>query len=62
VAMLKDHARVAQEGLIEPPCSDCLEMRRQTNDDVRWCDRHSRPHMRAHVYEPSDLRRAPTLT
>jgi nucleotide-binding universal stress UspA family protein len=62
VAMPKNHARVAQEGLIEPPCPECLDIRTQTTDTGRWCERHSRATMRAHVYEPSDPRRAPAFT
>jgi nucleotide-binding universal stress UspA family protein len=62
VAMRKDHARVAQEGAIEPPCGECLEIRAQSENKLRWCERHSRPRSRSHLYEPSDLRRPPPLT
>jgi hypothetical protein len=56
VAMRKDYPLVAQEGVIEPPCLECLEIRTQTNNAVEWCERHSRPRLRLHAYEPSDLR------
>jgi nucleotide-binding universal stress UspA family protein len=62
VAMRKDHPLAAREGVIEPPCLDCLEIRAQTDDTVRWCERHSRPGLRLHSYEPSDLRRPPAYT
>jgi nucleotide-binding universal stress UspA family protein len=56
VAMRKDYPLAAEEGVIEPPCVDCLEIRAKTNDTVDWCERHSRPSLRLHSYEPSDLR------
>jgi nucleotide-binding universal stress UspA family protein len=62
VAMPKDHVRVAHEGVIEPPCAVCLEIRAQSENKVRWCERHSRPRSRTHLYEPSDLRRPAALT
>jgi nucleotide-binding universal stress UspA family protein len=62
VAMVKDHVRVAQEGAIEPACVTCLEIRAQTENKVRWCEQHSRPRTRTHLYEPSDLRRPVALT
>jgi nucleotide-binding universal stress UspA family protein len=43
---------------IEPPCPDCLEKRRATNNQTYWCDRHSRTHLRPHIYEPSDRHRS----
>lgn len=39
---------------VEPPCLECLAERAQTGDRMRWCERHSRPRVRAHVYVPSD--------
>jgi nucleotide-binding universal stress UspA family protein len=39
---------------VEPPCAECVALRTQTGDGSRWCERHSRPRMRAHVYVPSD--------
>jgi nucleotide-binding universal stress UspA family protein len=62
VAMQKDHPLVALEGTIDPPCADCVDIRAQTQNGVRWCERHSRPRSRSHLYEPSDLRRTPAFT
>jgi len=39
---------------VEPPCPECVAVRSQTGDSLRWCERHSRPRMRTHVYVPSD--------
>jgi len=41
---------------IEPPCSDCVQRRKETQGKALWCERHSQHHPRAHLYnytEPS---------
>lgn len=35
---------------IEAPCPDCLEVRRQTDSEQLWCERHSHHHGAAHTY------------
>jgi universal stress protein A len=35
---------------IEPPCPDCVGVRRTTGGARIWCDRHSERHPRAHVH------------
>ena len=35
---------------IEPPCSDCVAVRRATGRVTLWCERHSQHHPRAHTY------------
>ena len=35
---------------IEPPCEDCLAVRRATGRNTLWCERHSQHHPRAHTY------------
>jgi len=37
--------------LIEPPCVDCVRVRRETNRGQFWCQRHSQHHARAHTYQ-----------
>lgn len=38
---------------IEPPCPDCVEVRRATGRVTLWCERHSQHHPRAHTYRES---------
>jgi nucleotide-binding universal stress UspA family protein len=35
---------------IEPPCEDCIAVRRETARATLWCERHSQHHPRAHTY------------
>ena len=35
---------------IEPPCPECVRVRRTTYGDRVWCDRHSQRHPRAHTH------------
>jgi nucleotide-binding universal stress UspA family protein len=41
--------------VIDPPCSDCVRRRVETENRVFWCDRHSERHhlRRSHVYSYS---------
>jgi nucleotide-binding universal stress UspA family protein len=39
-----------EEVKIEPPCPDCLAVRRASQGEVFWCDRHRTHHERAHTY------------
>lgn len=34
----------------EPPCPDCLALRRTTGDAQLWCEVHSRAHAQPHTY------------
>jgi hypothetical protein len=61
VAMRRDHARLVEESVIEPPCSDCLAARARPDKRSGWCQRHSRIQLRSHIYEPSDRRPPVTL-
>lgn len=47
VARKKDHGMTPE---IEPPCEQCLAVRRATSDADQWCERHrgARPHARLH--------------
>ncbi|HET9958199.1 MAG TPA: universal stress protein [Polyangiaceae bacterium] len=47
--------RVHEEGpKIEPPCPDCLEIRRTSNNKELWCARHREHHIIAHTYHYRD--------
>lgn len=35
---------------IEPPCEDCVKVRRESSGAVQWCARHSQHHVHAHQY------------
>jgi len=56
VAAPKDYVRASESALIEPPCPDCVQARRDSANQNYWCERHSRSRLRPHVYEPSDVR------
>jgi nucleotide-binding universal stress UspA family protein len=36
---------MAQEEGLEPPCPDCLTVRRETGGQTWWCELHGRPHV-----------------
>lgn len=57
VALQRDYAALARGSSVEPPCDDCLQTRRTTNDQTYWCERHSQTRMHPHIYEPSDRAR-----
>ncbi len=35
---------------IEPPCEDCVKVRRESAGAVQWCARHAQHHIQAHQY------------
>jgi nucleotide-binding universal stress UspA family protein len=39
----KDYALLAHSPSIEPPCPDCLHLRRSSAGATWWCERHTRP-------------------
>lgn len=55
IAMPKD--AVARKERIEPACSDCLKARAASGNQTLWCERHSKPYVRPHVYVPHDSQR-----
>ena len=46
----KQHAPVAKEPQVEPPCDACLQRRADTKGKELWCARHAEHHPRAHVF------------
>jgi nucleotide-binding universal stress UspA family protein len=60
IALAKDYSGKVLSDTIQPPCSDCLQVRKTSNGDQFWCERHSRSYQKPHVYEPSDSFRRPT--
>jgi nucleotide-binding universal stress UspA family protein len=40
----------ARESLIEPPCTECVAVRKSSKGAQMWCPRHSTHHARAHTY------------
>jgi nucleotide-binding universal stress UspA family protein len=41
------------EVAIEPPCPDCLTVRRESASEVLWCARHTRHHVHGHLHRGS---------
>jgi nucleotide-binding universal stress UspA family protein len=54
VALPKDYSGSVMSDSMTPPCPDCLEMRKQTNNETFWCTRHQHSYHRPHVYVPSE--------
>lgn len=52
VAVPKDYTGVTPSERVSPPCADCVAAREQTSNETYWCERHSREHVKPHVYEP----------
>jgi len=55
IAVEKRHEPARDESPIEPVCPECLLSRNRALEPSRWCERHSRPRERFHVYTPSEL-------
>jgi hypothetical protein len=53
IALPKDYTGKSPSDTIQPPCPDCIQVRKQSNGDTYWCERHSRTYLKPHVYEPS---------
>ena len=53
IALSKNYIGKSPSDTIEPPCPDCVEVRRTSNGESYWCERHSRAYLKPHVYEPS---------
>jgi nucleotide-binding universal stress UspA family protein len=56
IALAKDYSGKTPSDVIQPPCTDCLQVRQATSGAQFWCERHSRAYHKPHVYEPSDTR------
>lgn len=56
IALPKDYSGKSPSDMIQPPCPECLQLRKATHGESYWCERHSRSYLKPHVYEPSDRR------
>ncbi|MCH2108781.1 MAG: universal stress protein [Polyangiaceae bacterium] len=50
VLVMKDSEGLPAVPEIEPPCPECLEVRKETNGVTYWCARHRERHALPHVY------------
>lgn len=57
LALSKDYHHEQVSEHIEPPCPDCLEVRRRSKGEQFWCERHMRTYSPPHLYVPSDRKR-----
>jgi nucleotide-binding universal stress UspA family protein len=62
VAVPKDYAGKTHSDSIEPPCTKCLAVRKQSNGEEFWCEQHSHTQLKPHVYEPTVQQRAAVMT
>jgi len=56
VAVPKNYDGATRSQSIEPPCPDCLAVRRATAGEAFWCERHRRTYSQPHVYDPTERR------
>jgi nucleotide-binding universal stress UspA family protein len=61
IALPKNYSGKSPSDMIQPPCPDCLQLRKATNGASYWCERHSRSYQKPHVYEPSDRRQTSVM-
>lgn len=45
---------------IEPPCPECVAIRKETGGDQLWCERHAEKHGPRHVYHYDDRNSRPS--
>jgi len=43
---------------IEPPCAQCVKVRKETGGESQWCAQHSERHGQRHTYRQSDRSQA----
>lgn len=49
-----NYTGLARSQRMDPPCDDCLEARAESANLMYWCERHGRPHIQTHVFEPAE--------
>lgn len=55
VARPRDYAGMAASPTPEPLCPECVKTRSASNGETPWCEYHSRPQFRPHVYGHSEV-------
>ena len=60
VAVRKDYSNTTASPSIAPPCTDCIDARKKSENAQFWCERHSQPHLQPHIYVPRDAVRTST--
>jgi hypothetical protein len=58
VVVAKDYSGTVATPTIDPPCGECLAMRKATANATFWCERHSKTYREPHIYVPSDRPRS----
>lgn len=59
VLVVRPTGTLAEDGpRIEPPCPDCVEVRRTSGGSQFWCERHSERRGRPHTYHFAPVRSA----
>jgi hypothetical protein len=46
--------RLVELPKIEPPCSECVQARKQSGGEHQWCAQHSERHGQRHTYHQND--------
>lgn len=54
VVTSKNYTGLQRSLLPDPPCPECVQARAASYHQQYWCERHARPHVETHVFEPSD--------
>lgn len=50
-----DYAGLVPTQHPDPPCAECAAVRASSNGAQQWCEAHSHPHLRLHVYDAVDV-------
>lgn len=50
----KDYTGLTPTRRPDPPCSDCLTVRKDSRMQRYWCELHARPHLDTQVFQPTE--------
>lgn len=54
IVIAKDYAGTVASPSVTPPCSECVALRRATDNASFWCERHSKTYLQPHIYVPRE--------
>jgi nucleotide-binding universal stress UspA family protein len=55
IARPRDYKGIAPSPAAEPVCAECAKTRAATHGEKLWCEYHSRPQVRPHVWQSSEV-------
>lgn len=54
VVTTKNYEGLRRSRRLEPPCPECVKVRKQSANATYWCETHARPHLHTHVFQGND--------